>query len=203
MSYEFILIAFDSLGSPPCGVSMRNTRKDYFFAPLCHDGLIYTADLDLWSKVDVMPDSESRVFCPQKQDILSALSRTQNEDRHFLMALTDHREFDPPGPPNTHLSLVSVSNLIQEIKAIGLVELGVDVVDQWTGLSALANVGYSADDVMALEKLKLTTNQFGLFDNIDDGLKFVSFAENAIPEHTPFVPLKIFSNVTRDNHLGS
>jgi hypothetical protein len=191
MSFNYILIAFSTLGYPPHCATIQNTRKDYFFAPLCHDGLICTADFDLWSKSDTVPDSESRVFCPQEQDILNALLRTQNEGWRFLMALTERHEFDTPGSPSVCLSLELASNLIRETKAVGLIELGFDVVDQWTGLSALANVGYSADDVKALIKLKLKTNQFGLFDNIDDGFKFAEFAIGAVPEHAPFLPIKI------------
>ncbi|MCB1823546.1 MAG: hypothetical protein KDJ54_02770 [Candidatus Competibacteraceae bacterium] len=192
MAFKFILIAFATLGSPPSGIAMRNTREDCFFAPLCHDGLIYTADLELWSKADVVPDGESGVFCPQKQDILFALSRAQNEDWRFLMALTEHREFDTPGLPSARLSLESASNLTKEIEAVGLIDLGFDIVDQWTGLSALANIGYSTNDVTALKKLKLKTNQFGLFDDIYDSFKFIEFATNVVPEHTPFLPLKVY-----------
>lgn len=192
MSFEFVLIAFATRGSPPRGITMRNARKDYFFAPLCHDGLIYTADLGLWSKAEVVTDRDSQVFCPQKQDILSALSRAQSENWPFLMALTEHREFDTPGPPSARLFLESASNFTRETKAIGLIGLGFDVVDQWTGLSVLVNVGYSSVDVLALKKLELRTNQFGLFDHVDDSLKFIEFAQDVVPEHAPFLPLKVF-----------
>ena len=195
MSFDFIFIAFATLGSPPRGTTMRNTRKDFSFAPLCHNGLIYTADLGLWSKVDLVPDSESKTFCPQKQDILSALKQSQSEDWYFLMALTEHGEFDSPGSPSTRLHLELALTLIQEAKVSDLIELGFDILDQWSGLSALINVGYSMSDVAALEKLELKTNHFGLFDKVDDSFKFSEFATNAIPEHAPFIPLKIFARL--------
>jgi hypothetical protein len=197
MSFDYVLIAFATLGSPPCGTTMQSASNDYFFAPLSHDGLIYTADLELWSKADVVPDSESEVFCPKKRDILSALKQAQNKDWKLLMALTEHREFETPGTPSTLLSLESVINLGRESKLVSLVELGFDVVDQWTGLSALANVGYSEVDVVNLKKLKIKTNQYGLFETSDDSFKFVEFAKNAVPEHAPFLPIKVFCSSSK------
>ena len=198
MPYDYVLIAFATPGSPPHGITMRGGSNGYFFAPLCHDGLIYTVDIELWSKADVVPDRESNVFCPKKQDILSALKQTQNKDWGFYMALTECQQFETPGTPNTILSLESVSNFDQEITEVGLVELGFDVVDKWTGLSILANVGYSVEDVDNLEKLEITTNQYGLFESSDDSLKFVEIAIKAVPEHAPFLPVKVFAHLRQE-----
>lgn len=88
--------------------------------------------------------------------------RLAEDDNCFVIALT--AEFDPPGTAAMHLPLVHRSQINEELDNLQLTEVGFDVVDQWTGLSALANIGYSAEDLLALRNTQFRVNQFGLFD---------------------------------------
>jgi len=63
------------------------------------------------------------------------------------------------------------------------------------GLSALANVGYSAADLEDLARLRLETNRYGLFVEIENASKFVKFASAKVPEHAPFIPVKILARI--------
>ena len=50
MQFNFVLIAFVSHGEAPLTSVLKSTGKGCRFAPLSDDGLIYTADVSLWSK---------------------------------------------------------------------------------------------------------------------------------------------------------
>ncbi len=192
MRFDFILIAFSIDGIPPDAGVLKNWRKDYFLAPLSQAGAIYTADVDLWPSRN-QKEVSAKTFCPTRGDVEIAWRRAKDEDCVFLMGLTDQSEFDPPASPGVHLPLESASNVLGDNGA--LEELGFDVIDQYTGLSGLANVGYSAADIEKLRSLAVATNHFNLFTRLEDAVKFSAFASSAAPEHAPFIPLRIVARL--------
>lgn len=191
--YDRVLIAFAIGGVPPRGAELRVASRTYRFAPLS-DGPIYTADWSVWPTADPASLRETS-FCPGLSQIMSALAQARRDNGHFVMALTDRVEFDPPGSPGVHLPLERASRIVYEAAELRLVNAGYDVVDQWTGLSALVNLGYSADDLAALVKLNVRTNQNGLFESVGTAIRFAQFAAMAASEHAPFVPVNVFAHV--------
>ncbi len=188
MRFDFILIAFSIDAIPPDAGVLKEWRKDWFFAPLSQTGPIYTADVDLWANRG-RKEVATRTFCPTREDVEAAWRQAKDEDWVFLMGLTDHREFNPPASPGVHLYLESASSVLGENAR--LEELGFDVIDQRTGLSGLANVGYSATDIARLRSLGVATNHFNLFAGLEDAVNFSAFASSSAPEHAPFIPLRI------------
>lgn len=198
MLFDFVLVAFAAHGNSPLVSGLRNMSQGYQFAPLASDGSIYTADIDLWllrgsSKVN----NRAQFFCPQHSTIVEAIKLAKHDDSYFVVALTHLAEFDPPGTSGVHLQLESWPKLIEGFNNISLTDVGFDVVDQWTGLSALANVGYGADDLVLLKSMRLQTNQFGLLATESDATKFVNFASVTVPEHAPFIPVKILVRIPK------
>lgn len=195
MPFEYIFIAFATRQSPPIGSTMKTARNNYFFASLCHDDLIYTADYEVWSgnTNENGKKLEQYSFCPSGEAIISALKQSEN-NCHVILALTELSRIDPPGSQDVYLELETIQSFANQINAARLIEIGFDVVDQWTGLSVLTNVGYSKGEVVDLPKLDIKTNQFGLLASIDDAIKFVAFASNAVPEHLPLIAVKILKN---------
>lgn len=191
MQFNFVLSAFASHGTPPLANVLRSVGKGYRFAPLIDDGSIYTADIDLWEKKDGVIDGRTDNFCPQYSTIAQAIVIAERDNCYFIMALTHLAAFDPPGSSDVHLNLISRSEIGETFSAVELTEVGFDVVDQWTGLSALTNVGYSADDCVKLKNMQLALNQFGLFTALEDAETFVCFASVIAPEHAPFIPVKV------------
>jgi hypothetical protein len=111
------------------------------------------------------------------------------------MALTHLAEFNPPGASDVHLPLVHQSKIHEESKNFYLTEVGFDVVDQWTGLSALANIGYNTKEIETLRNAQFFVNEFGLFDTKEDAINFSRFVTVFAPEHAPFIPLKTFVRI--------
>jgi hypothetical protein len=137
----------------------------------------------------------TNTFCPDRSAISQAMRLAEDDNCYFVMALTHLAEFDPPGTADVHLPLVHRSQINEELDNLQLTEVGFDVVDQWTGLSALANIGYSAEDLLALRNTQFRVNQFGLFDAEEDAVKFADFATVLAPEHAPFIPLRTFVRI--------
>lgn len=201
MQFNFVLVAFASHGAPPLTSALKSADKGYRFAPLSDDGSIHTADIGLWSERHGVIDERTETFCPRCSTITQAMTIAERDDCYFVMALTHLAEFDPPGSSDVHLSLTSGTQIVEEFSAVELTEVGFDVVDQWTGLSALANVGYSSDDFAKLRNMQLAVNQFGLFADVEDAEEFVHFASAVAPEHAPFIPVKVivrFPSVGRE-----
>ena len=187
MNFNYILIAFASRGTPPLAHKLKSARKDCQFAPLANDGLIYTTDVEMWSN---SVGEFSKTFCPRCSDITQSIRQAENDNGYCVIALTHLVEFDPPGTPDVHLPLVHWQQIAEEADGARLTEAGFDVVDQWTGLSALVNIGYSVEDLVVLQNTSLHVNQFGLFDTEEDAIEFAGFATAKAPEHAPFIPLK-------------
>jgi hypothetical protein len=187
MSFKYVMIAFASRGTPPLAHKLKSAGKNYQFAPLADDGLVYTIDTGLWSS---FIGDDSIAFCPDCSTIDQAMKLAVNDNYYFVLALTHLAEFDPPGPANVRLPLVCWTQFVEESAKIQLTDVGFDVADQWTGISALTNIGYGVEELLMLKNTQLQVNEFGLFDTEEDALKFASFATAAAPEHAPFVPLK-------------
>ena len=195
MDFNFILIAFASHGISPSGSVLHGSGKAHKFAPLATEGPIYTADTDLWAAVRGVIDERSESFCPQPSTIAGALKRAERENYYFLIALTQLREFELPGPSgNVHFPLQPWSQLTEEFSHIKLTDAGFDVVDEW-GLSGLSNIGYDEENLAALESMQLQVNQFGLFEAQEDAEKFASFASTVAVEHAPFMPVRILVRI--------
>lgn len=191
MQFNFTLVAFASHGEAPLTSVLKSAGKGCRFAPLSDDGLIYTADVSLWSKRNDVIDEHEEIFCPKYSTITQAIEIADRDNCYFVMALTCLEYFYPPGSLNVRLRLISGSKILEGFSDIELTEVGFDVIDQWTGLSALANVGYSAGNCAKLKNMRLTVNGFGLFASIEDAESFTRFALVVVPEHAPFIPVRV------------
>ena len=194
MHYNFILIAFSSRGTPPLVNRLKNVSGDYKFSPLASEGFVYTIDTALWSSYI---GDDSSTFCPDCSTITQAMKLAENDNCFFIAGLTHLAEFDPPGSPDVHIPLMNWTQFLEESDNMQLTEVGFDVVDQWTGISALSNIGYTTDDLLLLENEQLQVNQFGLFDTEGEATEYANFATVIAPEHAPFVPLKVLVRIPK------
>lgn len=200
MQFKFVLVAFASHGAPPLTSALKNIGEGYRFAPLSDDGFIYTADIDLWSKRHNLIDDRMETFCPQYLTITQAMMIAERDDCYFVMALTHLAEFAPPGSSDVYLRLASGIQVAEEFSAVDLIEVGFDVIDQWTGLSALVDVGYSPSDCVKLKNMQLEVNKYGLFTVIEDAEKFIQFVSAVAPEHAPFIAVKVYVRFPSDDN---
>ncbi|MFT3820165.1 MAG: hypothetical protein QM750_21555 [Rubrivivax sp.] len=189
MLFDFVLAAFCSGGEPPQGRVLKSAGKAHQFAPLAGDGSVFTVDPDVWQHSSGGIDEQARCFCPGREDVAQIVNEAAREDLYCVVALTSLGHFTPPGSKDVRLPLVSWSSLLGGMTGQEFVDLGFDVVDQWTGISALTSLGYSAQDLTALRGLGLNSNEFGLLRSAEDAGVFASFAASAAQEHAPFIPV--------------
>jgi hypothetical protein len=192
MSFEYVLFAFSTAASPPDSGNLQ-LRKEFAFAPLATGGPIYTIDFDLWEQKAAAPEAPSQTFCPSRDDVLHAWARSKNENRTFLMGLTQSEHFVPAGPPGAKLPLNRASDLLENSEK--LVDLGFDVVDQLTGISGLANIGYSSDDLKDLGIMGIGINNYNLLPDARAAKSFAAFASRAAQEHAPFIPVRVIARL--------
>jgi hypothetical protein len=195
MSFDFVLVSFATAGAPPDTRTLKEWRQDYVFAPLSERGPIYTIDLELWSKPPRGSESRGGSFCPGRAEISRALERAERDDCYFLLGLTQEQLYFPPGSEDSGLKLESALDLFQKQERPHLVDLGYDVIDQWTGLSALGNIGYSTAEFDSLRQLQLATTPYNLLETHEHALAFARFAAAAAEEHAPFIPLRVMARI--------
>jgi hypothetical protein len=81
-----------------------------------------------------------------------------------------------------------VDNVKNEIE--NYIFLGFDVIDI-SGLSAIANIGYSHDESVEISNAQIGINEFGLIGSMQDSIKFSKIASLFAVEHAPFFPVEV------------
>jgi hypothetical protein len=185
MAFDFILEMFVAKGDPP-RINVHNSNEGYSFAPFAgDDNLVYTSDINLWRSVNI---KGCETFCPSMKDIESMLNFKGNN--RIIIVLTEEGEYVFPGS-DVKKSLVFWGEITNVYGEEQFCELGFDVIDMWTGISALSNIGYKNTDLIELEKSHLISNEFGLLSTYTDAISFSRFASYAAAEHAPFTPVKL------------
>lgn len=202
MLFDFVLAAFCSGGEPPQGRVLKSAGRAHQFAPLAGDGSVFTVDPDVWQHSSGGIDEQTRCYCPERGAVVRIINEAAREDLYCVVALTSLGHFTTPGSKGVRHPLVSWSSLLGGMAGQAFVDLGFDVVDQWTGISALASLGYSAQDLTALRGLGLNSNDFGLLRSAEEAGVFASFAASVAREHAPFVPVTSVVRMQRTRRLS-
>jgi hypothetical protein len=193
MRFDSVLVAFSTDSTPPQVRALKESRKDYFFAPLATEGSIYTIDRDLWLAVAGALASTEKAFCPGPQDIHRALERSRRSDCLFLMGLIERDHFTTPGTPSVKLALQQASAIVDDSES--LQELGYDAIDELTGISGLANVGYSSGELEEVRRLRINMTRYNLIAEPADAESFCRLASSAAQEHAPFIPIRVVARL--------
>lgn len=196
MNFDFVLVAFATNALPPDAAVLNSTYKGLRFSPLTMSGPVYTVDRSVWRRGEFAPLERSASFCPDKATIGAAVDFAARQSCVLVFGLTEVTEYVPPGSSEVAIALEAVSAVVLPSGFEPLIELGYDVVDQWTGLSAIANVGYDSKAFERLPQQNLLSNKFGLFASQADARKFSDVAADIVSEHAPLVPLRIVARLT-------
>jgi hypothetical protein len=200
MLFDFVLAAFCSNGEPPQGRVLKSASKVHQFAPLAGEGSVFTVDPDVWQHASGDVDEQARCFYPEHETVVRIVNEAAGEDLFCVVALTSFGHFIPPGSKDVRLPLASWSSLFGGLIGQEFVNVGFDVVDQWTGISALTSLGYSAQDLTALRGLGLNSNEFGLLRSAEDADVLANFAASVAQEHAPFIPVTSVVRMRRTRH---
>ncbi len=168
-------------GEPPNGDKMKAIRGDYVFAPF-GGNKIFTVDADLWK---IYGQNLEQIFFPSANEYRAIIDQSLNSNTHILVGLIGEHKLNVPGR-----GLTTLEAFIAKKEYRMMIDMGYDVVDYF-GLSAIANIGYTSNEVTDIENLDIDTNRFGLINNKDDGIRFALFADTSAEEHSPFIPIRV------------
>jgi hypothetical protein len=144
-------MAFATEMIPPMACLLNKKIKDYKFAPLVEDDVaIYTVDSDVWQPVNIGKNCHIiDSMCPPVDRIISMFEIAEKRNCHMIVALTKNQIFHTPGSDggDNGFELVYWPSLVDKCNLLKFSDLGFDIVDEWTGISALTNLGYCKNDL--------------------------------------------------------
>ena len=180
MDELYVFAVMSVVGEPPDSNQMEFVRDDCTFMPL-GEGQIFTIDKNIWKVAGRSPEF---VCFPDASECSTVFQKALEPGVIVLVGLIRDSELDVPGRGVTDLEPLHLGDTYRAIDA------GYDVTDLW-GLSAISDCGYTEDDMVAIRKLGISANEYGLIDREADGLRFAAFADRHVEEHAPFQPIKI------------
>lgn len=185
------MIAFPSINTPLSAKNINGLTSVYRFAPLSSDDSlsIYSADVSLWG----LNGDRSKFFHPSQRNVESWLIHSKQSNIFFVAALCAHEEFSPPGCRDEGIRLTSWDHVLQNTPADDLKKIGYDVIDSWTGISALCNIGYDKADLIEINKLGIGVNDCGLLNSVGDANIFCDLASDIAPDHFPYEVVEIYA----------
>jgi hypothetical protein len=191
----YVLVVFATRGAPPNAAALNGGRAGVSFSPLFQTGNVYSVDRTVWQPGEAMPREPADSFVPSQAAISGAMDFSGQTGCHLMFGLTTSSTFNPPGSTNEKVELLNVEKAVDAQSLRQCVEIGFDVVDQWTGISALANIGYSQADISTIRNLRLKTTPFGLLESIQDATALASAASALVSEHAPFIPVRVLARL--------
>jgi len=181
MNDLYMFLVMSVTGEPPNGDKMKAIRDSYIFAPF-GGSQIFTIDADLWK---IGAHNPEQFFCPSTNEYNAIVGKSINSNTHILVGLIAEHELNVPGR-----GLTSLEVFMPNDKYSMMVDMGYDVIDYF-GLSAIANIGYTPNEVINIGNMDIDINRFGLINNKDDGIRFALFSNASAKEHSPFFPIRV------------
>jgi hypothetical protein len=186
-NFDSVLMVFSCDGVPPQGRDIKRSGKDHQFAPLIGEMPVFTVDQDLWRHFSSERNEQHSDCAPSYSKISRIIDEALRNNLYCVVALTSMKHITPLGATGSDLPLVSWTSLMADKSCNEFVHMGCDVIDKWTGISALVNIGYNAQDLEILSGFAFKTNSYGLFQSSDEADAFAKIADSVAPEHSPFI----------------
>ena len=200
MGFDYVWAIIEISGIPPTGKKLHQYPGEYTYYPFSHTGTILTVNYALWDLSERVGLTSAPIitFWPTPNVISQLVAGELNPDVWYLIVFSDTssaRTIDPSDVISlSRLPLPPVTEFSDNFSSVGF-----DVIDM-SGLSALTNVGYTANDLTTLSETDFGINKFGLIESSNDSLIFAEFASLAAPEHAPFFPVEVWTQ-TRGKQL--
>lgn len=196
--FNYIWATMKTMKNPPSGgrfQSHNNEFSEYIFYPFPHMGTVFTIDLSVWNSESGPTDENDTIDFWPSSEILSAFYRQTPNPKSTKFLILSNQPTASTIDPDCHVPLLDVRNFPDRKKNYNL--LGHDVIDI-SGLSAIANIGYSKDESFEISNAKIGINSFGLISSFQDSVKFSEMASLFAIEHAPFFSVEVWST-----HLDS
>jgi hypothetical protein len=204
MPFDWVLTMFTARNDVPKLDLLNKRNKNCRYAPLgSSSGNVLTADTGLWD----LSGGQEYSF----DENMVSLLELKDEER-LVIALVDSSAFDKvwsvlykdderqvmvlpedriPGQLEG-AGIFSWPLLLDRLGYMGFIDLGFDVIDPLTGTSAIADIGYTEQDLLLMKEFQ--SNEHGLLPTHEDSVSFAEIASSVAVEHAPFVPVKVIAN---------
>ena len=200
MNFKYIWAIIKTQKKLPRGVNFQNKNLDnvdYIFYPFQHNENIFTADLSVWkSNLNNADNSTNALeeisYWPSAFKIKNFIKDIVNSNSKSFIILSSKSCAQTIDASNA-APLVDLSEIAEFKKDFSF--LGYDVIDI-SGLSALANIGYSRHEVLEIDNAKIKINNFGIISSLNDAIKLVTIADLFANEHAPFSPVEVWGAVS-------
>ena len=173
----------ETQASPPTGPRLHEKRLAHRFFPFPHSGEVLTIDSDIWKALAPTDNAVILRMWPDSTGLLQAVEGVSKSAISLLATTHTKHVVTFDGTTATELPVLT------ELPS-GFWFAGCDVIDP-SGLSAIANIGFTPDEVSEIERMNLVVNQHGLLTDTEAALAFAQVASRFAPEHAPFSPVSI------------
>lgn len=197
--FNYIWATMKTMKTPQSGVGFHihnNEFSEYIFYPFPYTETVFTIDLNVWNSVSGPTFNENDIidFWPNSEILNAFYSEAANPKSTKFLILSNQPTASTIDP-DCLVPLLDIRNFPDKKKNYNF--LGHDVIDI-SGLSAIANIGYSKDESFEISNAKIGINSFGLISSFQDSVKFSEMASLFAIEHAPFFPVEVWST-----HLDS
>lgn len=188
---QMIFSSFRSESPPPLAKAVKNFLAGrYSFSPLSRSKFIYSGDPALWKD-----GATIELFLPTPEETQAFMKKIGGIDGFFVFILCDFKE----------IKLLNFKKNLtpalwkEDWKIIyNFTDIGYDILDPFTGVSLLNNVGYNSSEFKKIISSNIRSNQYGLLDSKLDAEKFINVTAGFVPEHEP----AIVANVLMKKPIG-
>lgn len=193
MKFDYVWALIEVNGTPPTSNKLHQHQSSYKFYPFSHTGEIVTTDYSMWDLVEKSGSSLPGVVAhfPEPDVISQFIDGEISLTNWRLVVFSDSSEARTIDPSNP-IVLSKIPERLKKRVLTEFISLGFDVIDL-AGLSAITNVGYTANDLSLLSGIAIVINKYGLIATASDSQKYGEFASIAAPEHAPFFPVEVWA----------
>lgn len=196
MNFKYIWAIIKTQKKLPRGAFFQDKNLDnvgYIFYPFQHNENIFTADLSVWKSNQNTANNSTNAleeisYWPSAIKIKNFIKDKINSNSKSFIILFN-KSCAQTIDANYAAPLVDLSEIAEFKKDFSF--LGYDVIDI-SGLSALANIGYSRHEVLEINNAKIEINNFGIISSLNDAVKLVTIADLFANEHAPFSPVEVW-----------
>ena len=193
MAFKYVWGTMQVFTSPPIAEEFNTCQGEYRYYPFSNRGPIYTADYPLWEPKQKIGSVDSNVritHWPSENEITRFIQEDTDDLATYMVVLVE-KPIALTIDPSDSVPLQTVPSALTSKFLSDFTSYGYDVIDI-SGLSALVNIGYNAQDLCKLADSSIRVNQYGLISELNSSFLFAAFASDAAPEHTPLFPAELW-----------
>lgn len=191
MDFVYVWGILRIAGTPPDYDKLGRLQEGvYTYYPFPHHGVTFTVDTSLWDLQTSSSHTVQIAYWPSADELVKLMNNKDDQGVWWLLIFSNNPTASTIDPNNS-VSLSKIPSQMDDRFRTDFQFIGFDVIDM-SGISALTNIGYTADNIAKLAATTVVINSYGLISSSNDSLIFAEFASEAAPEHAPFFPVEVW-----------